>query len=145
MGTLHESLCIFTISYWILLSMRNVSDVTGITTGVSCSRNLRGLKPWFRNPGDGKMWACRVEDKRQDILYCRSKRDKQVRVGNVSDYLPALQKAMSVSITKTNRFMLPGEIIVVYVIITRSTQIHRVVKLHSSPAMQRMEHTQVPT
>jgi hypothetical protein len=86
-----------------------------------------------------------VEDKRQDIFYYRSKRDKQVRVGNASDYLPALQNAMSVSITKTNRFMLPGEIIVVYVTITRRTKMHRVVKLHSSPAMRRMAHTQAPT
>jgi hypothetical protein len=101
-------------------------------------------KNMIQNPGNGKMWACRVKDKRQDKLYCRSKRDKQVRVGNVSDYLPTLQKAMSVSITKTNRFVLPGEIIVVYVRITRSTQVHRVVKLHSSPAMQRMAHTQAP-
>jgi hypothetical protein len=91
------------------------------------------------------MWACRVEDKRQDILYCRSKRDKQVRVGNVSDYLPALEKAISVSITKTNRFILPGQIIVVYVRITLSTQINRVLKLHSSPAMQSMADTQAPT
>ena len=82
-----------------------------------------------------------MEDKRQDIFYCRSKRDKQVRVGN----LTALQNAMSVSITKTNRFMLPGEIIVVYVTITRRTKMHRVVKLHSSPAMRRMAHTQAPT